>query len=192
MDQPNDSVTLPLARLGLPTSLIGKYGVDVAPFVQNGYSYLVPYARLLTWPLVTLILMSCTAFYAFSLVFYRLYLSPLAPFPGPFLAKITHWYEFYYNVIHIGKYYETIRDMHEKYGKSSCESVRVNINANHRDPGPVVRVTPEEIHVMEPSAYNKLFVIGAVRKTNSYPRFSNGTGFEGSSHVVTLDIGVEY
>ncbi|TRX94663.1 hypothetical protein FHL15_004435 [Xylaria flabelliformis] len=94
------------------------------------------------------------------LAIYRLYLSPLAPFPGPILARVTHWYEFYYNVVHTGKYYEKIRELHDKYG-------------------PVVRVTPEEIHIMESSAYRDIFVSGAVRKTNSYPRFSNGTGFEG-------------
>ncbi|KAI3320681.1 cytochrome P450 [Xylariaceae sp. AK1471] len=159
MDQLNDSIALPLATSGLSTTIVGKYGADVAQFIHNGSLNLVSYAWLLTWAWVTLLLISCTVFYVFSLVIYRLYLSPLAPFPGPFLAKITHWYEFYYNVIHTGKYYERIRDMHEKYG-------------------PVIRVTPEEIHVMEPSAYNKLFVTGAVRKTSSYPRFSSGTGFE--------------
>jgi hypothetical protein len=44
---------------------------------------------------------------------------------------------------------------------------------------PVVRVTPDEIHVMDSAAYQTLFVTGAVRKTEAYPRFSSGTGFEG-------------
>jgi hypothetical protein len=46
--------------------------------------------------------------------------------------------------------------------------------------GPVVCVTPEEIHVVDPAAYQTLFVTGAVRKTEAYPRFSSGTGFEGT------------
>ncbi|KAI8946629.1 cytochrome P450 [Xylaria longipes] len=112
-----------------------------------------------TWPRVILLASVCTFFYGFMLAIYRLYLSPLASFPGPILAKVTHWYEFYYNVVHTGKYYEKIRELHDKYG-------------------PVVRVTPEEIHIMEPSAYHEIFVVGAVRKTDSYLRFSNGTGFE--------------
>lgn len=48
-------------------------------------------------------------------------------------------------------------------------------------PGPVVRVTPDEVHVLEPAAYHKIFVSASVRKTDAYRRFSNGTGFEGDS-----------
>ena len=54
--------------------------------------------------------------YVLSLVIYRLHWSPLAAFPGPFLAKVTHWYEFYHNFVRTGKYYERIREMHDKYG----------------------------------------------------------------------------
>lgn len=45
--------------------------------------------------------------------------------------------------------------------------------------GPIVRVTPHELHISEPEFYGKLFVTGAVRKSDTYPRFSRGTGFEG-------------
>ncbi len=45
--------------------------------------------------------------------------------------------------------------------------------------GPIVRVTPDELHVSEAWFYRKLFVSAAVRKTELYPRFGEGTGFEG-------------
>lgn len=33
-----------------------------------------------------------------TVAIYRLYFHPLRDFPGPFLAKITQFYEFYYDV----------------------------------------------------------------------------------------------
>jgi hypothetical protein len=50
---------------------------------------------------------------------YRLYFSPLAKFPGPKLAALTLWYEFYYDVIKRGKFTWKIQQMHQKYGKSA-------------------------------------------------------------------------
>lgn len=50
---------------------------------------------------------------------YRLYFSPLAKFPGPKLAALTLWYEFYYDVIRRGKFTWEIQRMHEKYGNSA-------------------------------------------------------------------------
>lgn len=48
---------------------------------------------------------------------YRLHLSPIAKFPGPKLAALTFWYEFYHDVIRPGKYTWEIIKMHEQYGK---------------------------------------------------------------------------
>jgi hypothetical protein len=53
-------------------------------------------------------------------VFYRLYLSPIAKFPGPKLAGLTFWYEFYYDVIKRGKYTFKIGELHKQYGMSNC------------------------------------------------------------------------
>lgn len=55
--------------------------------------------------------------YLIGLLFYRLWLSPLAKFPGPKLAAATAWYEFYYDAICHGKYTFEIGKMHKEYGQ---------------------------------------------------------------------------
>jgi len=54
--------------------------------------------------------------YLVGVALYRLYLSPLAHFPGPKLAALTQWYEFYYDVVLSGKYVFQIQKMHKQYG----------------------------------------------------------------------------
>jgi hypothetical protein len=54
--------------------------------------------------------------YVGSLYFYRLFLHPLSKYPGPKLAAMTNWYEFYYDVILQGKFTPHIQDLHKKYG----------------------------------------------------------------------------
>ena len=55
--------------------------------------------------------------YTLYIASYRLFLSPLAGTPGPVLAALTSWYEFYYDVILPGQYVFKIKEMHEQYGK---------------------------------------------------------------------------
>ena len=55
--------------------------------------------------------------YAACLAVYRLVFSPIARFPGPKIAALTGWYEFYYDFFQRGKYLFEIEKMHEKYGK---------------------------------------------------------------------------
>lgn len=49
---------------------------------------------------------------------YRLYFSPLAKFPGPRLAALTHWVEFYYDLVKGGRFQHQIGEWHQQYGKS--------------------------------------------------------------------------
>jgi hypothetical protein len=46
----------------------------------------------------------------------RLYLHPLAHIPGPKLAALTWWYEFYYDIIQPGQYVFHIQELHKQYG----------------------------------------------------------------------------
>ena len=56
--------------------------------------------------------------YFVTLAFYRLFLHPLARFPGPKLAAITRYVEGYYDVVCGGQYTWKIQEMHKKYGET--------------------------------------------------------------------------
>lgn len=60
---------------------------------------------------------SCVV-YCIVVAVYRLHFSPIAKFPGPKLAALTLWFEFYYDVVKGGQYTWEIERLHEKYGMS--------------------------------------------------------------------------
>jgi hypothetical protein len=56
--------------------------------------------------------------YTILTTIYRLYFHPLAKFPGPKLAALTKWYEFYYDVVCRGQFTFKTQAMHKKYGST--------------------------------------------------------------------------
>ena len=82
-------------------------------------------------------------------VFWRLYLSPIAKFPGPRFAALTFWNEFYYDVILGGKYSWKILEYHHRYG-------------------PIVRINPYELHINDPWFYDHLYVSSSKGKTDKW------------------------
>ena len=54
--------------------------------------------------------------YIFVLAFYRLYLSPIAHFPGSKIAAISGWYETYLDVFKGGQFTFQIQKWHEAFG----------------------------------------------------------------------------
>lgn len=66
-----------------------------------------------------------TVLYLVGLSIYRLYLSPLSKFPGPKLAALTKWYEFYYEVYLQGKFIFKIDELHKQYGEQH-QAMRIN------------------------------------------------------------------
>ena len=65
---------------------------------------------ILYFAVLTLIGTTCGAFY-------RLFLSPIAHIPGPKLAAVTFWYEFFYEVIRPGQFVFKIKELHKQYGE---------------------------------------------------------------------------
>ncbi|KAL4803097.1 cytochrome P450 [Aspergillus unguis] len=76
--------------------------------------------------------------YVLSVVVYRLYLSPIAHFPGPRLASLTVLYEFYWDTIRNGQFTFKIAELHKKYG-------------------PIIRISPSELHVNDPEYYDVIY-----------------------------------
>ncbi|RDW76745.1 cytochrome P450 [Aspergillus mulundensis] len=95
-----------------------------------------------------------------SLAVYRLYVSPLARFPGPKLAALTYWTEIYYELIHGegGQYFYKYREWHEKYG-------------------PIVRINPRELHIQDASFFETFYMSGkpANKLKELAHRFNNQT-----------------
>ena len=65
------------------------------------------------------------AAYLLGLGIFRFYFSPLAKFPGPRLAALTQWYEFYYEVVLRGKFSDHITELHKIYGETIIRSLEV-------------------------------------------------------------------
>ncbi|OTB00292.1 hypothetical protein M426DRAFT_267883 [Hypoxylon sp. CI-4A] len=95
-------------------------------------------------------------------IVYRLFLHPLAGFPGPKLAAATLWYEFYYDGIKPGRYTFKIGELHEKYG-------------------PIVRISPEELHCNDPGFIDTLYAGGSTRR-DKYEFFTKQFGVHGAVH----------
>ena len=92
----------------------------------------------LTWANLAYAAIACWVVYATGLAVYRLWLSPIAHLPGPKLAALTQYYEFFYDIILGGQYTFKIVEMHKKYG-------------------PVVRISPWEVHVGDHDFHAELY-----------------------------------
>ncbi|EFY97821.2 Cytochrome P450 CYP5336A1 [Metarhizium robertsii ARSEF 23] len=88
----------------------------------------------ISWPMV----LGATIAYLATVAAYRLFLHPLARFPGPKLAAISRWYEAYYDVVLGGQYTAKIAELHGEYG-------------------PIIRISPYELHVADAKFFDTLY-----------------------------------
>lgn len=113
--------------------------------------------------------------YLVGLGIYRLYFSPLAAYPGPKLAALSNWYEFYWDVIQQGQFTFHIQQLHLKYGKSLLSSTCQPESSFEINAGPIIRITPTELHIDDPGYYETLYS-RAVRR-DKYSYFSGRFGY---------------
>lgn len=103
-----------------------------------------------------------------SVAIYRFYFHPLSHVPGPKFAAVTRLYLFYYNVIKDGLFYLELEGLHKKYG-------------------PVVRISPTEVHLNDPDNYDKIYYVGT--KYSKDPVFyKNFGGRDNSWSMASNDI----
>lgn len=95
--------------------------------------------------------------YASCLTVQRLWLSPIAHVPGPKLAALTQYYEFYYDIILGGQYTFKILELHKKYG-------------------PAVRINPWEVHVAIHEFHSELYT-GPTRPRNKWSFYAKQVWF---------------
>ncbi|MCJ1422885.1 hypothetical protein MMC29_000765 [Sticta canariensis] len=87
-----------------------------------------------------IVILAAVVFEIFKVV-YRLYLAPLAGFPGPKLAAVTTLYAAYYDLFCGGSFIKKLPALHKQYG-------------------PVVRILPGELHIQDLESYHKIFKVG--------------------------------
>ena len=98
-----------------------------------GSSITAAIAHPYTWYAIGLLFVG---YIAYGFVYNRFF-HPLAKVPGPFLASTTYLYQSYYNC----RFYLKIEELHKKYG-------------------PVVRITPDEVHLSDSENYDKIYFMG--------------------------------
>lgn len=87
--------------------------------------------------------------YIASICIYRRFFHPLARVPGPFLPAVTKLYQTSYHC----RFYLQIEKLHEQYG-------------------PIVRITPEEVHIAaDADSYDRIYYVGS--KYSKSPNFYN-------------------
>ncbi|KAL6711503.1 hypothetical protein ACN47E_004437 [Coniothyrium glycines] len=91
-----------------------------------------------TMPSLASVLGTSFVLYVLGLYVYRLVFHPLAKFPGPKLAAVTTWYEAYFEIVLKGQYSRHISQLHDQYG-------------------PVIRVTPDEIHIRDARFFEQVY-----------------------------------
>lgn len=86
---------------------------------------------------------------------------------------ITYYYEAFYEVWLGGQYFKRVAELHKEYGW--CPPLRNIHCAENLLQGPIVRITPHEVHWDDPKFIDGIYP-GPARKTNKPLWFAERTG----------------
>ncbi|KAI0973455.1 cytochrome P450 [Xylaria arbuscula] len=111
-------------------------------------------ANLDFWMLIS----SVAVLYPIALLIYRLYFHPLAKFPGPKLAAVTGWYETYHDL------------------KNPGGQFMYQLHNLHRIYGPIVRLSPDEIHISDTAWVDTLLISSAQGIRDKYAPAASQAG----------------
>lgn len=98
--------------------------------------------------------------YIAYIVVYRLFFHPLAQIPGPRLAGLTFLYQTYFSFKDGSRFYQQVGLLHKQYG-------------------PIVRITPNEVSLSNPEHYETIYYVGS--KYAKDPRYYDAFGMEYAS-----------
>ena len=111
----------------------------------------------------------------------KLFFSNLAHIPGPRLAELTPWYEFYYDLVNPEQFVSKIKDLHAEYGKLRAFPPPVTTLTGSCDAGPIIRVIPWEIHAQDVHFLDDIYA-PSYRRREKY-------AFQTSTLKVPLSVG---
>ncbi|KAI0206672.1 cytochrome P450 [Astrocystis sublimbata] len=107
--------------------------------------------------------------YWLAIAVQRLWFHPLSNIPGPWYIGVSYWYEFYQDVVLGGNYVKDYPRLHAQYG-------------------PVVRVSPDRVHVNDPEFFHEVYSSGS--KYTKDPAFFQTSG--GIAEALPAIVNVDY
>lgn len=122
----------------------------------------------LTWGNAFCLLLGIWLAYSAGLSVQRLWLSPISHIPGPRLAALTQYYEFFYDVVLGGQFTFKLLELHKVYG-------------------PVVRISPWEVHVADHELQSELYT-GTARPGQKWTFGTQQSGAPRTYALVGVDV----
>jgi hypothetical protein len=91
-------------------------------------------------------------------IFHLLQSAPPREIANFFVPAASHLYAFYYDVVCGGKYIWEVEKMHQQYGKTYIHSRSCSCSCpSNLQLGPIVRISPEEVHFNDPAFIDAIF-----------------------------------